>query len=132
MFALSVQSYWNVEEAGYTFELVSFGLEFVAIYRNSFGSSFDASTHTSGEQPTEKLADDITENYATNFSIGVSQQEVMIFFGKLTTTIKDGNIQPDEVEYHTKIQMSHEAARDLSDLLAKNIGEGVDAREGSQ
>lgn len=82
------------------------------------------------ESPDQVLSDDITEGYATNFSVAVSPQEVMIFFGKLDTSInKDGSINADQIVYHSKMQMSHEAAGQLRDLLDQNLGERHEARD---
>ena len=82
------------------------------------------------ERPQQTFSDELREEYSTNFSVAVTPHEIMIFFGKLSTDINDaGEIVPDKVEYHSKMQMSHEAARDLRDLLDANLGEGREARQ---
>lgn len=81
------------------------------------------------DRPDQRIADGLVEDYASHFSCTLTPQGVMLFMGTPNTSFDDdGGVSIEEIEYHTKIEMSHESARQLRDVLDQFLGEGAQAR----
>lgn len=71
--------------------------------------------------------EDINELYATHFQIAGSEQDVVIGLGTLDLSITEQGAATDpEINYHTKLRMSPETARQLYELLSSQFGDRQD------
>lgn len=66
----------------------------------------------------EREATDLEKTHADYFRIAPAGEYAAILFGELNTEIQDnGEVQPTEVVYDTKVKMSVESLRSLRDLI---------------